>query len=319
MAANFDRFLGRMTGPARLRCALRENTRPLFSLLDAVNNARSVKTTLPAAVLGGDIFGLMSNRLKSLLEVPTPPEKTINASRATRPISLEDFVHRESLKALLTTRDNPAPGSIGAAKSQEVQLNNRRELTPAPASSPRRAERDSLLASPVETGPESVFPLLSNAVGGSAQLVSASSDSPVRRTRHGHASLLETKLRKYWELTQDRQSYESNPVESNPVGGPSPSSIARVPTRTSITPYSRPWPEFVGQEISAKARAVSGEFPGDASSGMSRRSSQKVEIQNVFNIEVRNEANSGHGFDDLSEKITEILNEQAIQHGIDVT
>ena len=47
---------------------------------------------------------------------------------------------------------------------------------------------------------------------------------------------------------------------------------------------------------------------------------EKVEIQNVFNINMKAQDNGiGNSTMELSEKIADILREQAIQHGIDIT
>jgi len=45
--------------------------------------------------------------------------------------------------------------------------------------------------------------------------------------------------------------------------------------------------------------------------------SEKVEIQNTFHIEVKSEGD--RTTTELSERIADILREQALQHGIDIT
>jgi len=321
VAANFNTFLGRMTGPSRLRYALRESSRPLFNLLTAVNNFGDVKTKLPSEVLGGEIFGLLSNRLKQLLEATTQAETVVSRSPTSRRTLIDDFTYRESGKTLLTVSDSPVRKLVGSANSDDDELARLRRIMAEPASPRLPAARDQVFATSREGAAESVFSLLSTPAGGNVRMVSDLGELLARYKQTGNAEmpLLEKKLRQYWKLSQPVHTDDSNPSESSPASNLLQTSVPGFSEPLAFTPASRPWAEVVGRELSRKARAAGNHFPGDISKSTSQRSAEKVEIQNVFNIEVRNEASSAHGLDDLSEKITEILNEQALQHGIDVT
>jgi hypothetical protein len=321
VVANFNGFLRSMTGPARLRAALRKARLPLFTLLTALNSSASVRKSLPASVLGGDIFGLMSKRLRELLEVTTQSETVVSRSRTSRHPLIDDFTHRESAKTLLTVRYSPAGRLVSSANSDQEQLDHLRRILAESASPGLPAAGDQLFAPSREGAPESIFSLISTPADGNVRLVSEPADLLARYKQNGNAELplLERKLQQYWKLSQPGRTGYRNPGESSPAGGISQTSVAGFSEPLGLTPASRPWAELVGREISRKARAASNQIHSEASSSMSHRSTGNVEIQNVFNIEVRSGSNGANGFDDLSERITEILNEQALQHGIDVT
>jgi hypothetical protein len=67
---------------------------------------------------------------------------------------------------------------------------------------------------------------------------------------------------------------------------------------------------------------------GQGNPGLSKQTQQKVysglpdrvEIQNIFHVDVKSIDGSGAGsLGDLSDKIAQILREEALQHGIDIT
>ncbi len=135
--------------------------------------------------------------------------------------------------------------------------------------------------------------------------------------------VLVEKLREYWRLSRPENSPEKIPAHpGSPITERSnaDTSFPALP-RYTIAPGS--WPEMTGRQVAEKIDSF---ISGRGAPGLARSVRQviqsdlpeKVEIQNVFNIQVRSEESRGNSRD-LSEEIADILHEQALQHGIDVT
>jgi hypothetical protein len=139
------------------------------------------------------------------------------------------------------------------------------------------------------------------------------------------SSLLIEKLREYSELSQTNPD-SSEARYQTPTAATLAESQAEVgfPTAWPAPAARRAWPEFIGRQVAGKTRAAASGLPLDKSYGQAGLtagpgSPERVEIQNVFNIEVKTSDNNGASIEDLAEKMTDILQEQALQHGIDVT
>jgi hypothetical protein len=85
------------------------------------------------------------------------------------------------------------------------------------------------------------------------------------------------------------------------------------------------WPEVVGQRADQTLNSL---IAGSDLSGGTKTvhqmvrspSPERVDIQNVFHVEVKSQTQGEDGtVVDLAEKLAIILHEQALQHGIDVT
>jgi hypothetical protein len=68
-------------------------------------------------------------------------------------------------------------------------------------------------------------------------------------------------------------------------------------------------------------RFVSGEAASSAATPLeqSEKGEGPVEVQNIFHIQVHPQADGIASLQGLSDQVTEILREQAVQHGIDIT
>jgi hypothetical protein len=131
---------------------------------------------------------------------------------------------------------------------------------------------------------------------------------------------LERKLERYWELRQPAPAAEREaPAQLERETGER-ANAAFVPLSSVRTAPT--WPEQVGQQAALQAQQFLAR-PGQ--NGSSRRvvgqldaGSDKVEIQNVFNLEVQ-DGDGTRSTADLADTLADILREQAMQHGIDVT
>jgi hypothetical protein len=262
----------------------------------------------------------MSTRLKQLLEVTASTEPVLNHSPGRTTSSLVNFTRRESMRSLGLPDESVHPG-VSLTNSVDARLEGREKLTAVAVSAKSQFPTNSQIPPPADSASESEFAGLSTGARDELQLFVESGESSGSRkqNRSEFTTLLEKKLRQYLELDQPSLKDRHGPVRPTTGESPSRSSVANTGTSFGPDRQATPWPEIVGREISRRAQGASSRLPFDVSNGVLRTSTDKVEIQNVFNIKVRNETNSLHGFDDLSEKIVEILNEQALQHGIEVT
>ncbi len=83
----------------------------------------------------------------------------------------------------------------------------------------------------------------------------------------------------------------------------------------------RSWPEITGQQAARRISSLGTEASSyRAVQTVNTSAPEKVEIQNIFNIEIGAASSRGEGWaDNLSEQIADLLREQALQHGIDIT
>jgi hypothetical protein len=311
--------LGALTGPRRLRSALRLKTVAISSLLVALDGPAELRVQIPAAVFGGDIFGVMSSQLRDALIVP--PQSQVSPARPERrrlvgpsesPAS-NNFQTRFPLNAERATRatHRVSPVLEPTSSASLVQSESSVEKRSVPQFSPleqgislkgidARLFGEALLASEkpsVVTDTPSITKTLTTRT------------SPLTPT-------LVSSLHRYWQTVREerntRQSHQQHSTASatNAVDFPVTDSEQRT------APHS--WPTAVGRDVSAKLRSFT-----DAQNPLqkSRRLSSTPErqIQNVFNIEVNQANQQSSGYDDLGDRLAQILHEQALQHGIDVT
>jgi hypothetical protein len=133
--------------------------------------------------------------------------------------------------------------------------------------------------------------------------------------------MLSTKLQEYWELSQSQRSLGlAGRSGTNPPVN-SASGFSHAPT--NILP-DRSIDNIAGQQPVEKLKGfTSGMAPRTL--GMNVRASSNsdllpnVEIQNTFHVNVNNESGELGSLGEFSDKIADILREQALQHGIDIT
>ena len=85
MMTPLARFLAHATGPGRLRATLRRKTRAVRTYRRTFVSLHQVYAAIPRSVLGGDILGLLSGRLRAVLESKEAPVATPARGPAIRP------------------------------------------------------------------------------------------------------------------------------------------------------------------------------------------------------------------------------------------
>ena len=125
-------------------------------------------------------------------------------------------------------------------------------------------------------------------------------------------------LREYWQLADQPRTKET-PEAVPPPGGAPP---AAIPPMT-VWPGSLPslWPEAVGRQTAQKLQEVA--KPGVSLAPGRESTSQQhgpVAIHNVFQVNLNpGPSDRGSAPTSLAEELADILRQQALQHGIDVT
>ncbi|HEY2963435.1 MAG TPA: hypothetical protein VGJ37_13515 [Pyrinomonadaceae bacterium] len=308
-----DNVTRALTGPRCLRSSLRRETAALRSLMVALDGPTELQVRIPVSVFGGDIFGVMSQQLREALVVPLPPAPfALNRQRKHAPIFASNPLAEHPLNPFTPFVDRPRRSTsssepVGGVSSETLTLR------PAP-----QTAKQGVTFSPV--------PQLSCAHSSyhavETPSISAKEVSHLMapsRTRYSQATpALVSSLKRYWESVcesrQNNHAPQTAPVSSESFKRAADSSLPDSEHRLT----SRAWPALVGLDVAEKLRSF-----GDLTHVPLKTSriepSTDRQIQNIFNIEVKNETSSTRGFDDLAENIAEILHEQALQHGIDVT
>ncbi len=320
-------FLAKATGPSRLRSELRMKTRALGRMLRSVGAVGAVRTDLPESLLGGDILALMSTSLRRLLQGQEQPETAVGAlfqgrSRfAAAPGSAVDPKRAEF---------STGPIEIGGIEQRFSSLkpaprNSAPFLTPA-ARADREARVDPFL--PPEVYGTARAEMQTGAVPARnlSPGIPAAEDmyGAARGKRRAASSVLVERLREYWCLCQEEQmSARASREAIAMVAGQGRGAVTSPPPPPALPP-PRSWPEIAAWQAARKlyALASGGSRFGPAGRVQQKIKSdlpEKVEIQNIFNVEVKGEKDLSGSIADLSEKIADILREQAIEHGIDIT
>lgn len=323
MSAGIASFLAKGTGPRELRSALRLKTKRLGALLQALDTVKTVRAELPHNVLGGDLLELLSNRMRELLQNEEEARTAVAAVLVRRSRFTDRTAFVRPPKSAFPLNSEPGRSSAGGLAAWKPVLQERDPFPALPAS-------QSIVLAAAPFAP----PQQQDISQADRQPVRAASDNNrnwfpldkgqvMTRKRSGEMvrSLLAAKLQEYWELGWPQ---ETSKKDSNQISG------AGAKSETSTAPQSpwhlaaqapRSWPEITAQQVGRRIQSLAaGASSGHALQTINSSSPDKVEIQNIFNIEVKTEGGRGPGFaDDLSERIANILREQALQHGIDIT
>jgi hypothetical protein len=320
-------FLATLNGPACLRAALRQKTVAISRLLVALDSPGELRVQIPAAVFGGDIFGVMSQQLRDALIVPPPPAPGTSRSRRKQllptvedslakhpknPSQLADRVKRSSL-----INETPAKTSL----PQTASFRNSEGVSSeslAVVADPIKENR-SVLPAAVEAAVAAQLNAIASPFSPAASL---SSKKLAATTDLANASALVNSLNRYWQLAREPK----NAAETEKSG------VATVPSHVSHKlkaseaaevdqqPASNSWPNALARESFARRT-----FSNDRLHSPTERA-PKLEafpsfaeraVHPDFNFQPT--SNLGPHYDDLGERLAEILQEQALQHGIDIT
>jgi hypothetical protein len=289
-------------------------------LLDALDGPGEVRATIPAAVFGGDIFGVMSSQLREALVVPPATSSVISQPRRKQSL----FSNTNS-SAKHPQNDFPAlaarltPSTPFASTPTTLHRNSERSSLESPAFGAYSITENLIEQQPLAHAlvPSATrFDELSDVV---QQQPIDSTTSPAARLAQTArlapaAPALVNSLNRYWQAvreardTRDSRSQPETEFPANAVSFPGEDSEQRIAPRA--------WPTSVGRDVSQKLRSFV-----DVNVPLKSRlsSAPQGQIQNPFNIEVNQASHQSPTFDDFGDRLAQVLHEQALQHGIDVT
>jgi len=321
MSTMVSKFMTRATGPTRFSTKLRISTEPVHNFFSSLGALNGLKEEVPESVLGGDIFSLLSQSLQQMLLQPEPSEQEkypVRPPKAGFSVGPDHFDVKETSKYLLKSS---SPKESNFNFSPPLTSSESEKIPFSFTGSESRDGKKEPFNEP-HTPEFSKSPSVLEPVGQHANRPSFaagdSSNEVVKERKERVNSIFVEKLREYWMLSEqgqrvERESSQRTDVEKEKGGNALPHTLPNRPLA------SRSWPQMTGGKVAQKLGAF---FSGDidASKGVGQTfhpgASEKIEIQNTFHIEVKSE---GDRTTDLSEKIADILREQALQHGIDIT
>ncbi|MGH9751400.1 MAG: hypothetical protein ACREA2_01330 [Blastocatellia bacterium] len=341
--------------PRELLSALRAKTKPLGALPRSLDALKTARVELPQNVLGGDLLGLFSNRMRELLRGDEQRADGAGEARVSNTKFADQTEFARSLAAPFSPNSESTKAREGGFTAIEAAIQRGVSIPTPPDSRYINASRDPFTPPRFQAASRREWITTRDvAVRGRGSFPPGAGPATARR-RGGEAarSLLAEKLQEYWELNKSRQGAEkdSRPTagaatapgvsitqgpdgekDSRPTAGaategeppavPDPSRLPTAQPRTTRTPQS--WPEITARQLARKLRSSTADISSSRATQTMKSdaagSPEKVEIQNVFNIEVKPAKGGGDAFtEDLSERLSDILLEQALQHGIDIT
>lgn len=327
MTTEIDRFLATATGPARLRSDLRRTTKAVRTFPRALDALEGVRTEIPESLLGGELLGLLGASLQQLLWDWVQPVARRGAVRGSGP----EFSGKPGTGGDGRRVEFPALPEAAAEQGRRMGA-GASGLPRADVSfpTPDRGDvaRSTDLASPLRParpGARSASGSEDSAHPAHALPGTQAEAAGEQGWRRGSVpSMLARKLDEYWRA--DRRAAPSGRETWPSPGRDEPAKRPAVlqPTPWFNRPAPPPWPERVARHASGKVAHL---LTQSGSNGPAQRVQQtlkadlpeKVEIQNVFNLEVGTGGFGQGSTSDLAEAIADILHEQALQHGIDVT
>jgi hypothetical protein len=319
-------FLDKARGPRKLCSALGTKTKSLGTFMRSLGALKAVRAELPRDVMGGDLFELLSNRMRALLQNDEQRSDGMDEARPRTPKFTDHPAFTGPLTQAFPSNNDSASVNPKGFATAETRSSSREEFLAKPDL--RDARSLSNLFSPHPSRPSSrqEWMTMHSTVDDEQNLPARDEKMTLARRRESEMprSLLSEKLREYWELSQSQQVEEKTSTGTAAAATKGILPQFPAPSRLSAERTQSSWPEITAQQLARKIRSSVDDRPSThmtqtISSG-APGSKEKVEIQNVFNIEMNPGSGRSVDFtDDLSERLSDILLEQALQHGIDVT
>ena len=317
-------FLATLNGPACLRSALRQKTAAISRLLVALDSTGELRVQIPAAVFGGDIFGVMSQQLRDALIVPPPPTPITSRSRRNHSLlpMIEDPLAKHSKNS--SPLADRLKRSTLISETFAVSLPRTTTFRNSEGSS---SESQAVVTDPIKEN-RSVLPSAVEAAVTAQLDAIASPASPSSASRGSTtdfaptASALVNSLNRYWQLARETK----NAAETDKSGvSAAPSHVSQKLKASEASevdqgPASNSWANALARESFARRTFSNDRFHSATERAPKLEAFPSLAERAVhpdFNFQPT--SNLGPHFDDLGERLAEILQEQALQHGIDIT
>lgn len=308
-----------LTGPIRLRSALRRKTAPITRLLVALDAPCELRATIPAAVFGGDIFGVMSRQLRESLIVQPATAPTISRPHRQHSLPLLEnpfAKHSEDVFPPLADRVKPSTPPSHTTKSSLVRataFRNSEMLSSEPAGSGAYSSSENqhplrVLAGALET------PALS-------RLQTIPIETSWKARTAPTTTALVTSLNRYWqqsrEMNNTARAKEQLAASERPNVSRNPTTQEVEPPNASVWPRSLAPDAFTSRTFVSERRAPFNETTSSAPGRPLSSAPPSSFAEPEFKFHPA--PNGASHYDDLGDRLAQILHEQALQHGIDVT
>lgn len=308
---SIQRFLYAAGSPLRLRASLRHETRLVRRMFDAAHQLDTLPTSMPVSLLGGDMLSLLSNRLRALLTDEAAGSSLLAAVPASRMMQTPETEHLGHAGVWEEPNDDAAyTGKPVIGDSPQIaQRGWTGDVFP-----PERTTASDTIPEHQHFSSASLWES-STIQSGAAHTWREQDPETPRAKPLTPADPLRRALDTYWQLDKAERNASRHPE----ISGSSQNGKASVQPSSALVPleHNTHWSDLVGQQVRQRTMLPSSRI-GRQKSGLS--AGENVEIQNVFNIEMKNEMGLRAEDDfELAETIAEILREQALQHGIDLT
>jgi len=304
------------SGPWRLRTGLAAHVRSLAELPARARDVRTAGARLPAALTGGAILDLVGSRLREALEAAGRSQPVTGArprSAAAPGWRPEPGPFPVGGPPLAAPFDPGPPG--GAVPPAPPPRQRQPAAAPGrwPTSAPRPSQPPAAAAAP---GPPPNPPTATSEPARPAAGTALEFARAARQRAEDPRPALDSLLRSY--STSPGLPGRSRQAEPDPTAASEPDGPPH-PAPANAGPSVRAWPEAAADRAVRQLRAVAapGAVPFRAQQRVATAVPEKVEIQNVFNVEVHAAAGVAD-LDDLAEQLAAVLREQALQHGVDV-
>lgn len=322
MSASLHRLYRLASGPRRLQADLQASAAALRDLKVASQLPLTAATSLAPTLASGPILELVGSRLRPSLVAPPPPG-TATGERGQR--TTQAAAARESSARQSAPPTSPAQYRTAARLSNFAEHDSETGRTAASfATSRRPARRLEAPSAPTHhQGSHGVDAVPTARPAGRSTPPtpppppSTPTCSPAdREAPSGRESALVRQLSRYWQLPRGSSEARRTP------GGPAaplheppqlPELSGAAPQQNTHAPG---WERLAAEgSVRGLAEAVTHRRPS-RSAHQVPAGEATVEIQNVFNVAVRSEAIERS---DLAEQLAELLHEQVVRHGIELS
>jgi hypothetical protein len=322
MLSGIQRFLANGTGPLEFRSALRRKTSGIREFERPIEMIKTLQARIPLNVSGGEIVELMSRRLRQLLHTETP-EKSLSL-RKDRSNPVLSRIGNDNSKGK-DFPNQPAFVKEAAARyfSGGPTSGNRTDLSWITDSNDESTKTGAWPSLPPESRVKALTKTITSEIlperfplGEPDSLPARSGSAPLE------SSVFVRKLQQYAQSVRVERDAPEPDSRNRPVPGLIEKKPPVLPASSREERSAGSWYEMPGQEVAERLRAFTmgnGNLPLSTTREFSSGSSEPVRVQNVFHIEVQGQGTGDPSFGDLPTRVADILREQAVQHGIDLT
>jgi hypothetical protein len=322
MLSGIQRLLANGTSPLEFRSTLRRKTKAIRQFGQPIERIKTLQARIPLTVSGGEIVELMSLRLRQLLQHAETPEKILSLRKDRSGAAFGRIGNGNSKGNDFPDQPASVMEAAGPFFSSGPKSGNRADkpwITDSKDASTRAGAWPSLSE---ESSTEILTKTVTSEILPERFALEKRDPLPTRgRSGPLESSAFLRTLQQYGQFAHLEDAGEPD-SENRPVPGLTGKKPPVFPASSREGRSAGSWSEMPGQEVAERLRALTqgnGNLPSSSIREFASSSSGPVRVQNVFHIEVQGQGTGDASFGDLSTRLADILREQAVQHGIDLT